>query len=107
MLAEPVSAPHATTARARAKGIAFRALVAELDHSATPYVAAVEPRENYPLPPADMAGIVSLYGLLGWTERDGKPVKHKLVWADFQFRSGQAIQREPLPRRVRPAFQRP
>ncbi|WP_369244870.1 hypothetical protein [Streptomyces sp. R41] len=48
-----------------------------------------------PLPPADMAGIVSLYGLRGWTEQDDKPVKHELVLADFQLRSGQAIQREP------------
>jgi len=99
----------ATTARARAKGIEFRALVAEcfygssesprfiaeLDRAATPYVAAVEPRRNCPLPPADMAGIVSLYGLRGWTEQDDKPVKHELGWADFQVRSGQAIQREP------------
>ena len=66
--------------------------VAELDRAAAPYVAAVEPRENCPLPPAD---IVGLYGLRGWTEQDDKAVKHQLSWADFQFRSGQAIQREP------------
>jgi hypothetical protein len=55
-----------------------------------------------PLPPADMAGLVSLYGLRGWTEQDDKPVRHELVLADFelvladfQLRSGQAIQREP------------
>lgn len=99
----------ATTARARAKGTVLGALVAEcfygpgasphfiveLDRTATPYVAAVEPRKNRPLPPADMAGIVSLYGLRDWTEQDDKPVKHELGWADFQARSGQAIQREP------------
>nr|WP_281066786.1 transposase [Streptomyces inhibens] len=99
----------ATTARARAKGIAFRALVAdcfygpnenphfiaELDRAATPHVAAVEPRKNCPLPPADMAGIVILYGLRGWTEQEDKPVEHELDWADFKVRSGQAIQREP------------
>ncbi|MER5382458.1 hypothetical protein ABT040_19650 [Streptomyces sp. NPDC002688] len=64
------------------------------------------------LPPADMAGIVSpfgivrLYVLRGWTEQDDEPVKHELVLADFQVRSGQAIQREPL-RRVRPTRQMP
>lgn len=42
-----------------------------------------------------MAGIVSLYGLRGWTEHDDKPVQDEPVLADFQVRSGQAIQREP------------
>ncbi|MFE0381196.1 hypothetical protein ACFW1M_37830 [Streptomyces inhibens] len=124
-------------ARARAARIAFRALVAdclygpsesphfiaELDRAATPNVAAVEP--NSPLPPADMAGIVSLYGLRGWTEQDDKHVKHELGRADFQVRSGQAIQRhwtlvdvafgfcwhhapqQRAPSRVRPTLQRP
>ncbi|WP_330302889.1 MULTISPECIES: hypothetical protein [unclassified Streptomyces] len=55
-----------------------------------------------PLPPADMTGTVSLYGPRGWTEQDDKPVKHELALADFQIRSGQAIQREP-PCRVRPS----
>ncbi|MGP8297873.1 transposase [Streptomyces inhibens] len=169
-------------ARARAKGIAFRALVAdcfhgpgespqfiaELDRAATPNVAAVEPnsplmtetgetrtpsqtivassdpltlppvsvwylvtdlpcraRKNCPLPPADMAGTVGLYGLRGWTEQDDKHVKHELGRADFQVRSGQAIQRhwtpvdvafgfcwhqspqQRAPSRVRPTLQRP
>ncbi|GGU82533.1 hypothetical protein GCM10010211_55670 [Streptomyces albospinus] len=99
----------ATTARARAKGIAIRApvadcfygpnesphFIAEPDRAATPYVATVEPRKNCPLPPADMAGVVSLYGLRGRTERDDEPVKHELGWANYQVRSGQAIQREP------------
>lgn len=99
----------ATTARARAKGIAFRALttdcfhgpsesphfVAEPDRAATPYAAVVGPRKNCQPPPADMAGIVSLHGLRGRTEQGSQPVKHELGWADFHFRSGQAIQREP------------
>lgn len=37
-----------------------------------------------------MAGIVSLYGLRGWTEQDDEPVKRELDRADFQV-----IQREP------------
>jgi hypothetical protein len=48
-----------------------------------------------------MAGIVSLYGLRGWTEQDDEPVKRELDRADFQV-----IQREP-PRRVRFTLQRP
>ncbi|MEU1804203.1 hypothetical protein [Streptomyces sp. NPDC019937] len=56
---------------------------------------AVEPRKTRPLPPADRAGSVSLYGLRDRTGRDDKPVKNKLRWADFQVRSGQPIQREP------------
>lgn len=45
------------------------------------------------LPPADMAEIVSLYGLRGRTEQDHKHVKHELGWADVQVRSAQATQR--------------
>ncbi|MFI0716888.1 hypothetical protein ACH4SK_41220 [Streptomyces inhibens] len=74
-------------ARARAARIAFRALVADCLYG------PCRARKNCPLPPADMAGIVSLYGLRGWTEQGDKHVKHELGWADFQVRSGQAIQR--------------
>lgn len=63
--------------------------------AAIPHVAAAAPRENCPMPPADLAGIVSLHGLRDWTEQDDKPVKHELGWTDFQVRPGQAIQREP------------
>ncbi|WP_343240827.1 MULTISPECIES: substrate-binding domain-containing protein [unclassified Streptomyces] len=103
-LAEPVTAPHAggawfpndSGARKSGHATAYR-----------------------PLPPADMAGIVSLYGLLGWTEEDDKPVQDELVLADFQVRSGQAIQREPpscpthppatmtIPRRTAPGLYDP
>jgi hypothetical protein len=31
--------------------------------------------------------------LRGWIEQDYKQVKHELGWADFQVRSGRAIQR--------------
>jgi hypothetical protein len=50
-------------------------------------------RKNCPLPPAEVAGIVGLYGLRGWIEQDYKHVKHELGRSDFQVRSGQAIQR--------------
>lgn len=44
-------------------------------------------------PPADLTEIVRLYGLRNWIEQDYKQVKHELGWADFQVRSGRAIQR--------------
>ncbi|MFF1449062.1 hypothetical protein ACFVYF_13045 [Streptomyces sp. NPDC058274] len=69
--------------------------VTEPDGAAIPHVAAVERCKNCPLPPADMAGIVSAYRLGGRTERDYEPVKHELGRADFWVRSCQAIQREP------------
>ncbi|MFF4353586.1 hypothetical protein [Streptomyces sp. NPDC001530] len=60
----------AITARARAKGIAFRALVADCFYgpSGSPHFI---------------------------TELDRVATKDELGWADFQVRSGQAIQREP------------
>ncbi|MET9894717.1 hypothetical protein ABZZ47_31795 [Streptomyces sp. NPDC006465] len=94
-LVEPATAPHDGGA------LAQHGSGARKSGHATAYC---------PLPPADMAGIVSpfgivrLYVLRGWTEQDDKPVKHELVLADVQVRSGQAIQREPL-RRVRPTRQ--
>jgi SRSO17 transposase len=45
------------------------------------------------LPAARLSEIVALYGLRGWIEQDYKQVKHELGWADFQVRSGRAIQR--------------
>ncbi|MFJ6137728.1 hypothetical protein [Kitasatospora sp. NPDC092286] len=80
--------------------------IAGLVRVATPCAAAVEPRGNCPLPPSVMAGIVSPYEPRGRTGQDDKPAKHELGRADFQVRSGQAIQREP-PHRVRPTLQRP
>lgn len=46
-----------------------------------------------PWPPATMAEVVQLYSLRNWIEQDYKQVKHELGWAQFQVRSGTAIQR--------------
>ena len=46
-----------------------------------------------PWPPAAMEEIVQLYSLRNWIEQDYKQVKHELGWAEFQVRSGTAIQR--------------
>jgi hypothetical protein len=46
-----------------------------------------------PLPPADLAEVVRLYGLRVWVEQGYKQVKHELGWADFQVRGDRAIRR--------------
>lgn len=46
-----------------------------------------------PIPPADLAEVVRLYGLRNWVEQSYKQVKHELGWADFMVRSDQAIRR--------------
>jgi hypothetical protein len=46
-----------------------------------------------PLPPADLAEVVRLYGLRQWVEQAYRQVKGALGWADFQVRSDRAIRR--------------
>jgi hypothetical protein len=79
---------------------ARRLVVATSDPKALPatstwYLATNLPRRRRrgAHPPADLTEIVRLYGLRGWIEQDYKQVKHELGWADFQVRSGRAIQR--------------
>jgi hypothetical protein len=43
--------------------------------------------------PADVSEIARLYGLRNWVEQGYKQIKQELGWADFQVRSGEAIQR--------------
>jgi hypothetical protein len=46
-----------------------------------------------PLPPADLAEIVRLYGLRNWVEQGSKQLKQELGWADFMVRADHAIRR--------------
>lgn len=46
-----------------------------------------------PHEPADLAGVVRLYGIRNWIEQSYKQVKTELGWADFQVRSATAIRR--------------
>jgi hypothetical protein len=46
-----------------------------------------------PLPPADLAELVRLYGLRQWVEQAYRQVKGALGWADFQVRADRAIRR--------------
>jgi SRSO17 transposase len=79
---------------------ARRLVVATSDPKALPatstwYLATSLPhrRRRGAHAPADLTEIVRLYGLRNWIEQDYKQVKHELGWADFQVRSGRAIQR--------------
>lgn len=79
---------------------AHRLIVASSDPQALPatstwYLATNLPRRQHRdgHQPANLTEIVRLYGLRGWIEQDYKQVKHELGWADFQVRSGRAIQR--------------
>jgi hypothetical protein len=101
--------------QARDAGIRFRALVADADYgpnrarrmvvattdpktlpgTSTRYLATNLPRRprRGPHRPATLAEILRLYSLRNWIEQEYKQVKHELGWADFQVRSGEAIQR--------------
>jgi SRSO17 transposase len=79
---------------------ARRLVVAASDPTTLPatstwYLATNLPRRRrrHAHRPADLTEIVRLYGLRSWIEQDYKQVKHELGWADFQVRSGRAIQR--------------
>jgi DDE superfamily endonuclease len=82
----------------------IRLVVATTDPATLPalstwYLATILPRPGSPqaattpLPPADLAEVVRIYGLRQWVEQSYKQVKHELGWADFQVRTDQAIRR--------------
>jgi hypothetical protein len=62
-------------------------LVTNLPAPATPRA------RRTPLPAADLAEIVRLYGLRVWVEQSYKQVKQHLGWAQYQVRSDPAIRR--------------
>jgi DDE superfamily endonuclease len=66
-----------------------------LPGTSTRYLATNLPRRprRGPHRPATLAEILRLYSLRNWIEQEYKQVKHELGWADFQVRSGEAIQR--------------
>ena len=84
-----------------------RAIVATTDPATLPplttwYLITNLPRPespqacDSPLPPADLAEVVWLYGLRNWVEQGYKQVKQELGWADFMVRSDRAIRRHWL-----------
>ena len=66
-----------------------------LPGTSTRYLATNLPRRprHGPHRPATLAEILRLYSLRNWIEQEYKQVKHELGWAEFQVRSGEAIQR--------------
>jgi hypothetical protein len=81
-----------------------RLVVATTDPAALPaastwYLTTNLPRPgspraaDAPLPPADLAEVVRVYGLRMWVEQSYKQVKQELGWADWQVRSDRAIRR--------------
>jgi hypothetical protein len=81
-----------------------RLVVATTDPAALPaastwYLTTNLPRPgslratDSPLPPADLAEVVRLYGLRMWVEQSYKQVKQELGWADWQVRTDRAIRR--------------
>lgn len=79
---------------------ARRMVVATVDPKTLPgtntrYLATNLPRRSRrgPHAPATAAEILRLYSLRNWVEQEYKQVKRELGWADFQVRSGEAIQR--------------
>jgi hypothetical protein len=81
-----------------------RLIVATTDPAALPaastwYLTTNLPRPGSPraaaspLPAADLAEVVRLYGLRMWVEQSYKQVKQELGWADWQVRTDRAIRR--------------
>jgi len=62
-------------------------LLTNLPHPDAPHAA------TSPIPAADLAEIVRLYGLRTWVEHSYKQVKQELGWADWQVRRDVAIHR--------------
>jgi len=58
-----------------------------------PHPGSKRATESELLAPANLAGIVRLYGLRMWVEQSYKQVKHVLGWSDYQVRSEVAIRR--------------
>ncbi len=83
---------------------ATRAVVATTDPTTVPELSTwylitnlPAPRQSpataSPLPAADVAEIVRLYGLRIWVEQSDKQVKQALGWAQYQVRGDRAIRR--------------
>lgn len=77
----------ATTDPATLPDLSTWYLATNLPHPSCPQAV------DSPIPPADLAEAVRLYGLRNWVEQSYKQVKQELGWADFMVRSDRAIRR--------------
>jgi len=70
-----------------------RLVIATIDPATLPEMATWYLATTLPLPEADLAEIVRLYGLRNWVEQAYKQVKHSLGWSQYQVRSDHAMRR--------------
>ena len=70
-----------------------RLVIATTDPATLPETATWYLATTLPLPAADLAAIVRLYGLRNWVEQQYKHVKASLGWSQYQVRSDRAIRR--------------
>jgi SRSO17 transposase len=70
-----------------------RLVIATVDPATLPEPATWYLETTLPLPEADVAEIVRLYGLRNWVEQQYKHIKHSLGWSQYQVRSDRAMRR--------------
>ena len=70
-----------------------RLVIATADPATLPETATWYLATTLPLPEADLAEVVRLYGLRNWVEQQYKHVKHSLGWSQYQVRSDRAMRR--------------
>lgn len=70
-----------------------RLVIATADPATLPPAATWYLATTLPVPAADLADVVRLYGLRNWVEQAYKQVKHSLGWSQYQVRSDRAIRR--------------
>lgn len=72
---------------------ARRLVIATVDPATLPEAATWYLETTLPLPVADLAEVVRLYGLRTWVEQSYKQVKGSLGWSQYQVRSDVAMRR--------------
>ena len=70
-----------------------RMVVATTDPATLPEATTWCLTTTLPLPKANPAEVVHLYGRRNWVERQFKPIKHSLGWSQYQLRSDRAMRR--------------
>jgi hypothetical protein len=68
-------------------------VIATVDPATLPEPATWYLETTLPLPGADLAEVVRLYGLRTWIEQEYKQIKHSLGWSQYQVRSDRAMRR--------------
>jgi hypothetical protein len=85
--AQPMRIIVTTTDPATLPALSTWYLLTNLPHPEALQVA------DSPIPPAELAEVVRLYGLRNWVEQSYKQTRQELGWADFMVRDDRAIRR--------------